>query len=248
MERQNVKNDFANWFHPKAPIAYKRWYGTNLIKKLDDIERTYYESFNEKLFEISLDDIQNKINVIKDNLNNRYSVSDTSFAEYDTKCRNGVPKSILKNHYIKYLLEIYGGIETIDATEKGLHEKSNKNALENILVKDLETIESGLKLYELDRINGIKYSAGGKFIDILAMDKDNNYVVIEISNGKSYENMAGEILRNKAWIQKNMAKEGQRVRGMIISNEITEDLIMACMNLTDMELYEYELCIKIKKK
>jgi hypothetical protein len=253
LESRNVKQEFSTWFHAKAPIVYKKWYGTNLIKKLDEIENSYYESFNEKLFEIEPENIQNFINTIKENINNRYNVQNIGFAEYDRKNQNGKPKSILNNFYTKFLSEHYDGAEIIDdrkhlKTEKFMNNFSYKDDVQDILAKDLEAIETGLILYKSDENNGIKYPAGGKYIDILAMDKDGNYVVIEIDYGRGYETKIGEVLRNKNWIEKNIAKAGQKVRGIIISNEITEDLMMACINLSEIELYEYEIFVKIKRK
>lgn len=254
MELRNVKDEFSTWFHAKAPMVYKKWYGTNLIKKLDEIENTYYQSFKEKLFEIDTGNIQNLINNIKSNINNRYNVSDISFAEYDKKNQNGKPKSILNNFYTKYLSSLYGGEEIIDTGKDDKAEwKKNifsyKNDVEDILIKDLEVIEAGLKLYEAEgEDNGLKYPAGGKYIDILAIDKEENYVVIQINNGKAYENILGEVLRNKNWIEQNKVKKEQKVRGIIITDEITEDIKLACMNLPRIELYEYELCIKIKRE
>jgi RecB family endonuclease NucS len=80
------------------------------------------------------------------------------------------------------------------------------------------------------------------------MDNEDNYVVIEINSGKGYENILGEVLRNNNWIEMNTANKEQKVRGIIISKEITEDLITACLNIPKIELYEYELCIKISRK
>ena len=155
--------------------------------------------------------------------------------------------------YTKYLSEHYDGAEIIDdrkhlKTEKFTNDFSYKDDVQDILAKDLEAIETGLILYKSDEKNGIKYPAGGKYIDILAMDKDGNYVVIEIDYGRGYETKIGEVLRNKNWIERNIAKAGQKVRGIIISNEITEDLMMACINLSEIELYEYEIFVKIKRK
>jgi hypothetical protein len=253
METRSVKNEFSTWFHVKAPMAYKKWYGTNLIKKLDEIEAVYYESFNEKLFEVDPENIQNFINTIKVNINNRYNVQNISFAEYDRKNQNGKPKSILNNFYTKYLTGLYGGTETIDTekyykAEENTNNFSYKDEVQDILAKDLEVIEAGLKLYKSDDNNGIKYPAGGKYIDILAVDREGNYVIIEIDYGKGNENKIGEVLRNKNWIEKNIAEAGQKVRGIIISNEITEDLMMACINLPGIELCEYEIYVKIKRK
>jgi hypothetical protein len=120
--------------------------------------------------------------------------------------------------------------------------------LQSFLSKNLNLIEPGLKLYEDEGITGIEFPVGGKFIDILAMDKNNNYVVIELKVSKGYDRVIGQLLRYKNWIQKHDAKPEQTVRGLIIANEITKDLVLACFGQKDIELYEYELSCKLKKK
>jgi hypothetical protein len=238
----NVKDEFTVWFHAKAPMIYKVWYNTTLTKKIDEIETVYYESFGEKLFDIDTDDIPNKINCIKNNITNRYNAENTGFAEYDRKNQNGKPKSILKNFYIKYLAEQYGGIENIE--ERGgnkLKNQADKNSLRGILIKNIGIIEEGIEIIEKE--NGFKNK-----IDILAKDKENNYIVIELNEGRGDENLIGKLLMNKNLIQKNEGEDFKKVRGIIISNEITENLMTACENLTNIELYEYELSIELKRK
>ncbi len=118
--------------------------------------------------------------------------------------------------------------------------------LQNFLAKNLEIIESGLRLYEEEGIKGIEFPVGGRFIDILALDKDNNYVVIELKVSKGYDRVVGQILRYMAWIKKNQAEESQKVRGIIVAREISEDLLLACSSIPNVELCEYELSIKVK--
>jgi hypothetical protein len=120
--------------------------------------------------------------------------------------------------------------------------------LKNYLAKNLDIIESGLKLYEEDGINGLEYEVKGRFIDILAVDKNKNFVVIELKVSKSYDRVIGQLLRYKNWIQKELANEGQIVKGIIIANEISEDLIIACMGQPNIKLYEYELSVKLNEK
>jgi len=74
------------------------------------------------------------------------------------------------------------------------HEKD----LQRFLAKNLELIESGLQLYkddEDDQITGLEFPAGDRFIDILAADKSNNYVVIELKVSKGYDRVVGQLLR-----------------------------------------------------
>jgi hypothetical protein len=135
-------------------------------------------------------------------------------------------------------------IETIpEINQSFAYEKD----LQNFLAKNLQIIETGLKLYEDEDITGIEYPAGNRFIDILAVDKNNDFVIIELKVSKGYDRVIGQLLRYVAWIEKNLATEGQKVRGAIICKEISEDLLLACSKINDVELFEYDLSIKLNK-
>jgi endonuclease len=47
-------------------------------------------------------------------------------------------------------------------------------------------------------------------------------------------------------ISQHQAEEGQSVRGMIIAQEISHDLRLACSNVPDVELFEYEFAVTIR--
>lgn len=118
--------------------------------------------------------------------------------------------------------------------------------LQNFLARNLERIEPGLRLYEEDDITGIEFPAGGRSIDILALDRNNNYVVIELKVSRGYDRVVGQLLRYMAWIEANHAESGQRVRGVIIAREISEDLRLACSRIADVQLFEYALSVSLK--
>lgn len=121
--------------------------------------------------------------------------------------------------------------------------------LRDYLKNNLHVIEPGLKLYrdeEDESIIGVEFEAGGRRIDILAVDKDNNFVIIELKVSKGYEKVIGQILRYRAWVRKNLAGE-QGIRGIIIAKVITEDLKLAASETKDIELFEYDLKIELRK-
>jgi hypothetical protein len=121
--------------------------------------------------------------------------------------------------------------------------------LRDYLKNNLHVIETGLKLYrdeEDDSIIGVEFEAGGKRIDILAVDKDNNFVIIELKVSRGYEKVIGQILRYRAWVRKNLANE-QSIRCIIIAKSITDDLKLAASETKDVELFEYDLKIELRK-
>lgn len=119
--------------------------------------------------------------------------------------------------------------------------------LKNFLSKNLSLIESGLRLYVDEGITGVEFPVGGKFIDILALDKNNNYVVIELKVSKGYDRVIGQLLRYVAWIEQNQAETNQKVRGVIIASSISEDLALAASKIPDVEMFEYQLSVTLKK-
>jgi len=121
--------------------------------------------------------------------------------------------------------------------------------LRDYLKSNLHKIESGLHLYtdeEDENITGVEFDAGGRRIDILALDKDNNFVVIELKVSKGHEQTIGQLLRYKGWVRKNLSN-GQKVRGIVIAKVISDDLKLAANEIVDVDLFEYDLKIDVRK-
>ena len=131
--------------------------------------------------------------------------------------------------------------------EESGNEFAYEKDLQNFLAKNLSLIEPGLSLYVEEEISGIEFPVGNRFIDILAIDSGNNYVVIELKVSRGYDRVVGQILRYMAWIRKNHAEENQKVRGIIIAREISDDLLLACSEANNVYLYEYNLSITLNK-
>ena len=129
----------------------------------------------------------------------------------------------------------------------GDNEFAYEKDLQNFLAKNLNLIEYGLTLYQEEGISGIEFPVGNRAIDILALDSNKNYVVIELKVSRGYDRVVGQILRYMAWIRKYQTEVNQKVRGIIIAREITEDLILACSETQNVELFEYSLSVSLKK-
>jgi hypothetical protein len=85
-------------------------------------------------------------------------------------------------------------------------------------------------------------------IDILARDKNNNWVVIELKKGKGGPNAVGQILNYIGWIKKQHWAKGQEtVRGVIIVGR-SDDKIKCALSMTqDVELYTYDVRFELNK-
>jgi len=119
--------------------------------------------------------------------------------------------------------------------------------LRNFLSKNLYLLEPGLKLYEEEGIDGVEFPAGGRFIDILAVDDREGFVVVELKVSRGYDRAVGQLLRYMGWVAENLAESSQIARGFIVAREISEDLLLACRGLHGVELFEYELSVSVRK-
>jgi len=138
--------------------------------------------------------------------------------------------------------------EPVEAVEPEIvTEFAYERDLRNFLAKNLALLEPGLRLYEEEGITGVEFPAGGRFIDILAVDAHDNYVVIELKVSRGYDRVVGQLLRYMAWVAKNQADEGQQVKGVIVAREISADLLLACSSLPNVELFEYELSVSLRR-
>lgn len=54
----------------------------------------------------------------------------------------------------------------------------------------------------------------------------------------------GQILRYMAWVKKHIAA-GKNVRGIIVANEVSEDLQLAASLVPGLELFEYAISMKL---
>lgn len=117
--------------------------------------------------------------------------------------------------------------------------------LRNYLARNLALIEPGLQLYEEEGVSGLEFPAGGRFIDILAVDRGGRYVVIELKVSRAYDRVVGQLLRYMGWIRANLSPETE-VRGMIVASSIADDLRIAASLVPNVALAEYELRLQIR--
>ena len=132
-----------------------------------------------------------------------------------------------------------------DLEEPG-QEFAYEQDLRNYLSKNLGSLEEGLVLFEEEGLKGVEYPVGGRYIDILAIDSEKNFVVIELKVSRGYDRTIGQILRYMAWVEKHMS-DGKYVRGFIVAKDITEDLKLAASRISYISLVEYEIKFNLKR-
>jgi len=138
----------------------------------------------------------------------------------------------LENGYYA-LAEEFVGEEDIEIPSYSV---SLEKDLINYLASDPSQIEKGLELKEKE------YDTRnvGR-IDLLCIDRNSDFVVVETKKGKESDRVVGQIQRYMGWINRNLAKNGENVRGIIIVNEFDEWLDYAVSVNDHIQLKYYEV-------
>ncbi len=116
--------------------------------------------------------------------------------------------------------------------------------LENSLIANLEQLEKGLRLYQKNGLTGqqVDAKAAGR-IDILAIDSNDDLVVIELKAGEAGRQVCGQIQAYRGWVKENLAGQ-KKVRGIIVASEFTERLVYAAKVMPDLRLKRYQINFK----
>lgn len=117
--------------------------------------------------------------------------------------------------------------------------------LRDFLAKDLERIEPGLKLYKSEDRSGVEYSVDGGRIDILAIDQSGRYVVIELKLSQGRNKALGQLLYYMGWVDANLGNTSSR--GIVIANEISNELTIAVSRAPDVSLYKYKMSFSVDR-
>lgn len=91
--------------------------------------------------------------------------------------------------------------------------------IEDYLEYNLGRLERGLKLVK----DGRQFETIVGPIDLLAKDKNNNYVVIELKKGRTSDRVFGQISRYLGYVEMALAQQGN-LRGIIIGKEVEDRL------------------------
>ncbi|HOH28016.1 MAG TPA: endonuclease NucS [Syntrophorhabdus sp.] len=143
------------------------------------------------------------------------------------------------------------GPEMEGQTEEEIEEQENDQQfaaeadLRDFLAKNPSCIEKGLRLYQSSEgRSGIEFPVENGFIDILAIDQNQTFVVVELKVGRGRNKTIGQLLYYMGWVDKNLAKAP--CRGMIIAKEIPSDLALAVQRVPGVSLYRYNLSVSVE--
>ena len=98
-------------------------------------------------------------------------------------------------------------------------------ALEAWLAQNLQKLEQGLTLKDRQ----FETEDAGR-IDILARDKDDGYVVVELKRDKASDSALGQILRYIGWVRLNLLSDDQMVRGYVVGDRFDDRITYAVLS------------------
>jgi len=135
--------------------------------------------------------------------------------------------------------------------EEGVVEETEfvmEKYLEEFIISNFKKIFGDkLELYIDDEDNpGRQYPTEIGTIDILVKDKKtNDLVVIELKKGRESDKVVGQILRYMGWVNDNLAKDTQKVKGIIICKEQDNKMMYALKMTKDISVKYYTIDFKL---
>ena len=98
-------------------------------------------------------------------------------------------------------------------------------ALEAWLTQNLQRLEEGLTL----KGQQFETEDAGR-IDILARDKNDGYVVVELKRDKASDSALGQILRYIGWVRLNLLSDDEMVRGYVVGDRFDDKITYAILS------------------
>jgi len=117
--------------------------------------------------------------------------------------------------------------------------------LRDFLTSNLSIIEPGLVLYESQEKDAVEFPIDRGRIDILAVDRDSRYVVIEIKLSRGRQKTLGQILYYMAWVDKHLGNTP--CRGVIVARAIPDELVLAVRRAKGVSLFQYQLSVSLEE-
>ncbi len=124
--------------------------------------------------------------------------------------------------------------------------------LEDFMVANWDIIDFSETLTIFEDENGNVgqqyYTEEVGYIDILAKDEQGGFVVIELKKGRKNDEVVGQVLRYMSWVRRNLCKNGESVRGLIVVGERDTKLEHAVSEVADkVRVMLYKVSFRLEK-
>jgi hypothetical protein len=116
--------------------------------------------------------------------------------------------------------------------------------LRDFLAHNPGCIEPGLRIYQAGDRPGVEFPVEGGYIDLLAVDRNQRFVVVELKVGQGRNRAIGQLLYYMAWVDKHLGNGP--CRGMIIAKGIPDDLLLAVQRVPGVSLHRYSLSVSVE--
>ena len=117
-----------------------------------------------------------------------------------------------------------------------------ERVLEDILEQNLQELEPGLTLV------GRQYPTAVGPIDLLAHDRNDSYVVIELKRGRTGDRVIGQIARYLGWVTERMAQGDEaRARAIVVGREYDAKFAAAITQINRVTPYSYDIRVRFER-
>lgn len=129
--------------------------------------------------------------------------------------------------------------------------------LEQHIVQHFDTLFPGWRIHTLNididssaanaRPMAIRYRTGAGEIDILCVDSEENFVVIELKRSKAPDIVVAQTDRYIAWVKKTLAEPNQQVKGLIIAKSVDKHLAYTLTQRNNISLWTFDWRVEFDK-
>lgn len=131
-------------------------------------------------------------------------------------------------------------------------ERFLESHLEEILVSNFSRHFPTLTIYPSDsstndKHKGVRFRTPAGEIDILCVDEDGNFVIIELKREKAPDTVVTQVTRYINWVRESLAIDGQAVRALIIAKSFDRRLWYALTSREDIDALVYDWHLNLKR-
>ena len=129
--------------------------------------------------------------------------------------------------------------------------------LEQYIIQKFDSLFPGWSIYAVNidasasetgaRPLGVRYRTEAGEIDILCIDSEGNFVVVELKRNKAPDTVVAQTDRYIAWVEKTLAQPNKQVRGLIIAKSFDKHLAYTLANRNNLNFWTYNWKLEFDK-